>query len=235
MALGKCLLLDCGNTLHITHHRRVAEGEDGIVPGGDEFVGDEVVVTDFQHGLHHGGIVDLLVLVQLAAAGIARRVQVADVVLVEAQAADDVAVHDAHVVDVEQQLEVRAADVLDEIHAEVHVIAEVAGVALHRVGAVAGVQVLQHQRDALLLRQRQHFLPGGKAGVDGLVAVHALILHAGEGDDLLAAHIGRQVDGIGQLRDHLVMELGIARPLGKAVAAHQRDVQPQLLHLRVEL
>jgi hypothetical protein len=64
-------------------------------------------------------------------------VDVADGVFVEAQAADDVAVHNADVVDVEKELEVRATDLLDEIDAEVHVVTEVAGVAFHRVGAVA--------------------------------------------------------------------------------------------------
>lgn len=120
---------------------------------------DEVVVADFEQRLHDGGVVDLLVLVELAAARIAGCVDVTDVVLMETQAANDVAVHDADVVNVEEQLEIGAADVFDEINTEVHVIAEVARVAFHRVGAVAGVQVLQDKRDALLFGERQHLLP----------------------------------------------------------------------------
>lgn len=120
---------------------------------------NEVVVADLQQRLHDGGVVDLLVLVELAAAGISSSVNVADVVLVETQTANDVAVHDADVVDVEEQFEVGAADVFDEIDAEVHVIAEVAGVAFHRVGAVAGVQVLQNKRDSFLFGEWQHMLP----------------------------------------------------------------------------
>lgn len=221
--------------LHITHHRRVTQGEDGIVPGGDELVGDEVVVTDFEDGLHDGGVVDLLMLVELAAAWISCGVDVADVVLVNAQAANDIAVHDADVVDVEEQLEVRAADVLDEIDAEVHVVAKVAGMAFHRVGAVTRIQVLEDQGDALFLGERQHLFPGGEAGVDGLVTVHAVELHAGEGDDLFAADICGDVDGFGELGDDFVMKLGIARSLGKAVAADEGDVEPELFHIRVEL
>ena len=123
--------------LDVTHHCGVAEGEDGVAPGGDEFVGGEVVVADFEEGLHDGGVVDLLVLVELAATGIAGGVDVADVFFVNAQAADDVAIHDADVVDVKKQLEIRTADLLDEIDAEVHVVAEIAWMAFHGVGVVA--------------------------------------------------------------------------------------------------
>ncbi len=93
---------------NITHHRGVSQGEDGVGPGGDEFVGDVVVVADLLEGLHDGGVVDFLVLVELAAAGIAGGVDVADGVFVEAEAADEIAVHDADVVDVKEELEVGA-------------------------------------------------------------------------------------------------------------------------------
>lgn len=137
----------------------MAQRQNRIIPGGDEFVSDEVVVADFEQRLHDGGVVDLLVLVELAAARISSSVNVADVILVNAQAANDVAIHDANMVDVEEQLEVGAADLLDKIDAEVHVIAKVARVAFHRMGAVAGVQVLQNQRDAFLFSKWQHMLP----------------------------------------------------------------------------
>ena len=50
-----------------------------------------------------------------------------NVLLVLADAADDVAVHDLHVVDVEEQLHVRRADTFDQIDAEIHVVTEVTG------------------------------------------------------------------------------------------------------------
>lgn len=97
---------------------------------------NEVVVADFEQGLHDSRVINLLVFVQFAATRIAGSVDVADVILVHAQTADDVAVHDADVVDIEEQLEIGAADLLDEIDTEVHIVTKVAGVAFHRVGAV---------------------------------------------------------------------------------------------------
>ena len=60
------------------------------------------------------------------------------IVLVLADAADDVAVHDLDVVDVEQQLQVRRADPLDDVDAIVGVVSLVAGMPLHRVRADRG-------------------------------------------------------------------------------------------------
>ena len=57
------------------------------VAGGDELLADVALVADLEEGLHDRRVVDLLVVVELAAAGIARRVDVADVVLVLAEPA----------------------------------------------------------------------------------------------------------------------------------------------------
>ena len=72
--------------------------------------------------------------------------------------ADHVAVHDLHVVDVEQQLHARRADLAHDLRHPVEVVALVAGVALHRVGVVARVEVLQADGHALLLRVAGHLL-----------------------------------------------------------------------------
>lgn len=69
--------------------------------------------------------------------------------------------------------------------------------------------------------------------MDSLVAVHSLKLHAREGDDLFAADIGGEVDGISQLGDDLIAEFGIARSFGEAVTANEGDVEAESLHIGV--
>lgn len=127
---------------NITNHGRMPQREDRIIPGGDEFMGDKVMIADLLHRFHHRRVVNLLGIIQLTATGIASRMQVADVVSMQSQTTNDVSIHDADVVDVEQQLEVGASDLLDEVHAKVHVIPEVAWMTFHRVTTVSGIQVL---------------------------------------------------------------------------------------------
>ena len=120
----------------------MAEGGYGVVPGGDELLGDVAFVAGFDDLAEDGGVVDFLGVIEFGAAGVAGGVVVADELVVLADAADDVAVHDGDVVDVEEEFEVGRADAADEVEAEVGVVAEVAGMAFHRVGVVAGVEVL---------------------------------------------------------------------------------------------
>src|SRR5207245_5735742 len=82
------------------------------VAGGDELLPDVALVTNLQERLHDRLVADLLLVVELAATGVAGRVDVADIVPVLADAADDVAVHGLDVVDVEEELEIRRADPL---------------------------------------------------------------------------------------------------------------------------
>ena len=152
--------------------------------------------------------------------------KVADVILVKTQAANDITIHDADVIDVEQELEAGTTDGLDEIDAEIDIVPEVARMALHGVRAVAGVQVLKNEGDALLLRERQHFLPGAQTRFDGLVTVHAVEFHPCEGDDLLAADIRGEIDRIRELGDDFVVKIGIARPFGETVTADEGDFEP---------
>ena len=74
-----------------------------------------------------------------AAAGVAGGVVVADVFLVFADVADDVAVHDLHMINVEQQLEVWRANLLDGLDAKLDIVALIAGVSFHRVGVITGI------------------------------------------------------------------------------------------------
>ena len=56
----------------------MTEGKDWVIPGGEELMGDEVVVADCREGPHHGRIVDLLRVIELTPARIAGGVDVVD-------------------------------------------------------------------------------------------------------------------------------------------------------------
>jgi hypothetical protein len=62
---------------------------------------------------HSGWILDLLGLIELGPTRHAGGVVVTDNVLVRADAADDVAIQDLHMVDVEEELELGGADLLE--------------------------------------------------------------------------------------------------------------------------
>jgi hypothetical protein len=69
--------------------------------------------------------VDFLMLVQFTTSGIPCRVHVTDVFSVLAQTTDNIPVHHTHVVDVEEQFEIRAPDALHEIHTEINIIPKI--------------------------------------------------------------------------------------------------------------
>src|SRR5579884_848972 len=77
----------------------------GRIARGNEFLTDVARVLHFHQGPHDRGIIDLLGVVQLTSPRIARRMNMANVLGILANAADNVAVHDLHMIDVEQQLE----------------------------------------------------------------------------------------------------------------------------------
>ena len=160
---------------------------------------------------------------------------VADRVGVLPEPADDVAVHDRDVVDVEEELQVGGADLVDEIDAEVDVVAEVAGMPLHRMGRITGIEMLQAERDAGGLRLRQNLLPGGDAVVGRLLLIHPVEAHPGERDHLLRADLLGDLDPLDELGDRLVEEARIARPLGKSMAPDERDLEPELFNVGVIL
>src|SRR5688572_28538210 len=95
------------SALNVTDSRGVAEGGGAVGPGGEEFLGDEAGEAGIENGAHDRGVVDLLVFVEFAAAGNTGGMVMADEVLVFAEAADDIAVHDLNVIDVEEQLHAR--------------------------------------------------------------------------------------------------------------------------------
>jgi len=74
---------------------------------GDEFLAEVAGVTGFLDGFDDRGVVQLLRLVDLGAAGDAASVVVGEEFVIAADGGDDITLHDLHVVDVVEQLEVR--------------------------------------------------------------------------------------------------------------------------------
>ena len=149
---------------------------------------------------------------------------------------NEVTLHDLHVVDVEEQAEICRAELFAEFDAPRALVAHVVGV-IH-----ATVEQFHHERDPVLLRQRQHFLQSGHAVLEARLFVHAVPV-AGEADDFLEAllrargeqrlvgfHqqivIRRVVEAVWYAADFLA-----ARPRDGGKADHRRR-QSVLFHLR---
>ena len=80
----------------------MSQGEDGIVPGGDEFLGDVTGVTSFEDLAHDGWVIDFLSVIDFSTAWISSSVIVGDVLMVITDAPDDVTVHDRDMINVEE-------------------------------------------------------------------------------------------------------------------------------------
>ena len=207
--------------LNIAHFGGVPEGSHLVVPVGNELLRNEAIKAGGENGAHHGRVVDLLRVVEFASAGVTGGMVVTDVFLVFADVADDVAVHDLHMINVEQQLEVRRADLLDGLDAKTEIVALIAGVALHRMAAVHRVEQLEAERDAVFFGVADDLFPRLHAVANGLIAIDAGSLHADEGDHALRTELLSDGDTINQFLDtHRVVGRGV-RSLGKAVAADE--------------
>ena len=112
-----------------------------------------------------GQVVELMRNVECAAAEVVVGMVVADVFLVFADVADDVAVHDLHMINVEQQLEVRRANLLDGLDAKTEIVALIAGVALHRMAAGHRVEQLEAERDAVFFGVADDLFGRGGGGL----------------------------------------------------------------------
>src|SRR4051794_24736803 len=73
----------------------------------DELLRHEALVAKVGDRLHDGTVVELLRLIDLVASGNAAGMKMCDVCVVRANVPDDIAFHDLHVVDVEEELEAR--------------------------------------------------------------------------------------------------------------------------------
>src|SRR5436305_1291486 len=89
-------------SLHVAQANGLAQPSQRITRR-NELLPDVAAVVDLQQLAHDGGVLDLLPLVQLAATGVAGRVDVADDVTVLLDAADHVAVHDLNMIDVKKK------------------------------------------------------------------------------------------------------------------------------------
>ncbi len=87
--------------------RSMAQGANGVFPVGNEFLGHESLIARGQDLFEDGWIENLLVLVHLATTGVSCRVVVSNPRMVGADAADDIAIHNLNMVDIEQQFEAR--------------------------------------------------------------------------------------------------------------------------------
>ena len=84
---------------------------------------------------------------------------------------DDVAVHDLHVIEIEEEAKTRRADLVDDPHAVVDVIALEAGMAFHGVARDAGVEHLHRQVDLLLLSVADDLLESFDAVLDARLGI----------------------------------------------------------------
>src|SRR5439155_9408495 len=91
--------------LHITNLHALLERSQHIGSGRFEFLRHVPFEASLDDGLHDRGIIQLLGVVDLVPAGHTPGVIVGDVLMVLADRADDIALHDLHVVDVIKELE----------------------------------------------------------------------------------------------------------------------------------
>ena len=130
-----------GRDCYLRHRRRTMplcdqgiglERINGIALG-TVLVADVAIVGSGGDGLHDRWVVDLLLVVEVLAAGIAGGVEVADAVDVVGDVADEIAFHDLHVVDVVEQLEPGRVDGPTQGHAPSGMVALVVGMVDARV------------------------------------------------------------------------------------------------------
>ena len=102
-------------------------------------MGDIAFVTRFQDCLKNRSILDFLRVIDFATAGVASGVVVGDVVFEPMNPADDVAVHDGDMINIEKQFKVLGSDLIDQVDTKVHIVAKVTGVPFHRVRVIARI------------------------------------------------------------------------------------------------
>src|SRR5579863_2053341 len=105
-------------TLYIANLDSLIQRGDGIMPLRRRIlVSDEAGVVQIRDRLSDEVVVQLLALVDIVTPRVAAGMEMADPLKVIADVADDVAVHDLSVVNVEQDLHPRGVDALHHVHA----------------------------------------------------------------------------------------------------------------------
>src|ERR1035441_277504 len=115
--------------LYIAKFKRLFE-RGHLIARRDKLLTHVALVAGFDDGPHNGGIADFLRLINLVPAWIPARVVVRKIGVVFLDAGDDVALHDLHVVDVEQYLHPLRADLAADLDRRLDMVAEIVRVAL---------------------------------------------------------------------------------------------------------
>src|SRR5271165_1084628 len=209
--------------LNRAEHYCLAQGGDGV-NGGEEFVGHVSLVACIGDAAHHGVILDLLVVIELVAAGNAAGVEVPEDSDVGGDGRDEISFHDLHVVDVVEQLDVRRVDF-------VHYGRAPGGAIGHIVLVVhLAVEQLQTDGDVVVFGDLLHAIQANYGVARALFIRHALAVSR-EGDDVGHAGLRGQRDVLaeGRLDRGVILDAvhrlgdgaapGIAHGADKAVAA----------------
>nr|ABM53570.1 putative peptidase S1 family [uncultured bacterium CBNPD1 BAC clone 1664] len=202
--------------------RRRRQGGDGL-PARHEFMAKPLVIALAGEKAGDGGPVDLLPVVEVASPGGAGGVDMADQVEVGGQGADQVPLHQLHVIAVVKEAQARVVQLTHDFGAEGRAVALVAGV------VDLAVQELQEQAHAGALRVLHHGPEALDAGGDGRGVGAIADSRAGEDDNRLAAARGGVIDPAA----HLVTQGGVPGGVVEAglqgVAAEGDDGQAEVL------
>ena len=160
----------------------MAEGGKGVA-GGDELVGDVAAEVGGGDAAHYAVPLDFLGGVEFVAAGDAAGVEVGDPIDIFLDGADQVTFHDLHVIDVEEELDARRVDGLDDLHTP-------GGVVAHVVVVVdLAVEKLDADVDAVVLGDFLDAVETGDGIFGALLVGHAFAI-AGKSDDVGDAGLG---------------------------------------------
>ena len=130
---------------------------------------DKACVAHLVQFCANGGVMDFLQVVQLGSAGVACGVDVADNIFTFFEPAQDVTVHDLHMVNIEQQLEAGRIDLSNKACDPVEVVSLVAGVAFHGVIGHPAIEMLDANCDFVFFAKFGQFFPAFDARCCSLV------------------------------------------------------------------
>ena len=221
--------------LHVAQFHGMLERRGRVFPGGNEFLRHIALESCFQDHLHDMRILNLLSVIQFRSARTTGCVIVSDELLVLANSADDVAVHDLHVVDIEEQFQVWRANLPDDRNALVDVVAEVSRMSLHGMGVVAGIQVLEDERDSSIFGIANDLLKSLDTVSSRCVTINIVGEHSRKGDHMLRSDFLREIDPLLEDIDTFAVLSRIAEAFSEAVTTDERDFEAHFEQLGVEV
>ena len=195
---------------HVADADCLFERSDGVGAGGDEFLGDVAFEAGLDDGFHDRGVVEFLRFVDLVAAGDAAGVVVGEVLVLAFDRGDDVALHDLHVVDVVEQLEIGGADLLAQLDAPRAFVALVIGM-VH-----PAVEQFHDEDDVAFFANSHEALEAFGAIFEAGFVVHFFPISR-ETDEVFHARVGDSGDlRLVGLDEQIVMLFSIPRALDAA-------------------